>query len=383
MQIDVMKTDGLSEKDFMRIIGSFAIHGEVKFIKKIKKGYINRTYEVDTLSQNGNIHKYILQRINTEVFKDVNGLMSNFLLVTEHLKDIYHLPGGESQLSVLSLRLTKDGRTYLKDRTGCWRMVKCFDNVYSIDVIDNPVILRNAGEAFGLFVKLMADVPVEEIVETIPNFHNTAGRCDDLMKAVKRDKYGRAKEVTAEVEKIKERIECFKVISMALESGEIPTRICHNDCNLNNILFDKETNLPVAIIDLDTVMPSSPLYDFGDSIRSGTCTSKDDEKDLSKVNFDINLFEQYAKGFLKSCGSMLTKRELELLPYASIIITSEDGIRFLTDYLNGDTYYKTEYKGQNLDRARNQLHLAEDMIEKLDDMKTILNGIYEEMGLKA
>jgi Ser/Thr protein kinase RdoA (MazF antagonist) len=173
----------------------------------------------------------------------------------------------------------------------------------------------------------------------------------------------------------------FSMISDALESGKIPTRICHNDCNLNNVLFDSKTHLPVAVIDLDTVMPSSPLYDYGDSMRIGTNTAKDDEKDLSKVSCDLNLYEQYAKGYLEVCANILTKEELELLPYASLIITSEDGIRFLMDYINGDTYYHTDYPGQNLDRARTQLKLVEDMEIKLPQIKAILQSIYEKQGI--
>lgn len=384
MEIEKLNASHFGTDELLRIISNFAVRGEVKFIKKIKKGYINRTYEVDTLSENGRVHKYILQRINTNVFRNVSGLMNNFWIVTEYLKDIYHLPGSdENGLSVLSLRLTKDGRTFLDDKTGCWRVVKCFDNTYSMDTADSPETFEKAGEAFGLFVKKLSKIPLEDIVETIPDFHDTPKRYTDLKDAVSRDEFGRAKEVQKELSLIEERYPCYEVISKALQSGEIPTRICHNDCNLNNILFDKESRLPVAIIDLDTVMPSSPLYDFGDSMRVGTNTAKDDEKDLSKVSCDLNLFKAYARGYLKTCGDILTKKELELLPYASIVITSEDGIRFLTDYLNGDTYYKTDYEGQNLDRARTQLKLAEDMFEKLPQIKNILKNIYEEMGLKA
>jgi Ser/Thr protein kinase RdoA (MazF antagonist) len=185
------------------------------------------------------------------------------------------------------------------------------------------------------------------------------------------------------VEFIRARKDRFHIISDALESGKIPTRICHNDCSLNNILFSEKTHLPVAIIDLDTVMPSTPLYDYGDSMRIGTNTAKDDEKDLSKVSCDLNLYKQYARGYLEACGDMLTKEELELLPFASMIITSEDGIRFLADYLNGDTYYNVFYPTQNLDRARTQLKLVEDMEKKENRIRAILKSIYSELHLDA
>ena len=189
------------------------------------------------------------------------------------------------------------------------------------------------------------------------------------------------KEVEKEIAFVRARAENFGVITDALESGKLPTRICHNDCNLNNILFDEKNHLPVAIIDLDTVMPSSPLYDFGDSMRIGTNTATDDEKDLSKVSCDLNLYEKYARGYLEECGSILTKEELQLLPLASLVITSEDGIRFLMDHINGDTYYNIFYPGQNLDRSRTQLALLADMEKKLGSIVGILQKIYDDLKL--
>ena len=189
------------------------------------------------------------------------------------------------------------------------------------------------------------------------------------------------KDVEKEISFIRARKNRFGMIADRLEDGTLPTRICHNDCNLNNILFDKVTHLPVAVIDLDTVMPSSPLYDYGDSMRIGTNTAVDDEKDLSKVSCDLSLYERYARGWLESCGDILTKEELELLPYASLIITSEDGIRFLMDYINGDTYYNIFYPEQNLDRARTQLALVSDMETKLPKIKKILAEIYHDLGI--
>ena len=224
---------------------------------------------------------------------------------------------------------------------------------------------------------------IEDVKIVIPNFHNTLSRYQDLEVAIAKDPKGRVKSVLPEIEFVRARAGKYGMISAALDSGKIPTRICHNDCNLNNILFDNETHLPVAIIDLDTVMPSSALYDYGDSMRIGTNTAKDDEKDLSKVSCDLNLYEQYARGYLEACGDILTKEELELLPYASLIITSEDGIRFLMDHINGDTYYHIYYTGQNLDRARTQLKLVEDMEKKLPQIKQILRKIYKELGLNA
>lgn len=367
--------------ELQNIAEKFAIRGNITSITQINKGYINRTYRVETLSDTGHVHKYTLQRINTNVFPDVDALMENVKLTTNHLCGKLHLSGYHKRGSVPMLRTTKDGRAYFRDDSGCWRMMTYFDGVCSMDIPDSPETFYRAGCAFGGFVKEMADVDIQDIKMVIPNFHNTKSRYLDLEEAISKDPKDRVKNVAPEIKFVRDRADKYGMISDALESGKIPTRICHNDCNLNNILFDNETRQPVAIIDLDTVMPSSPLYDYGDSMRIGTNTAKDDEKDLSKVSCDLNLYEQYARGYLEACGDMLTKEELELLPYASLVITAEDGIRFLTDHINGDTYYNIYYPGQNLDRARTQLKLVEDMEKKLPQIKQILHKIYDKLGL--
>ena len=369
--------------DLQNIVEQFAIRGDVTSITQINKGYINRTYRVETLSETGNVHKYTLQRINTNVFPDVDALMDNFTLTTNHLHGKLMLAGRRKKGCVQTIRATKDGRSFFRNDSGCWRMLTYFDDVYSLDIPNTPEIFYHTGRAFGSFLKEMADVDPADVKEVIPNFHNTKSRYLDLEAAITRDPKGRVKSVMPEIKFVRKRVDLYGKISNALESGKIPTRVCHNDCNLNNILFDNETHLPVAIIDLDTVMPSSPLYDYGDSMRIGTNTATDDEKDLSKVSCDLHLYERYARGYLEACGDVLTKEELELLPYASLIITSEDGIRFLMDHINGDTYYNIYYPGQNLDRSRTQLKLVEDMERKLPEIKKILRGIYRDLGLKA
>lgn len=362
---------------------NFLIQGKISSIEQINKGYINRTYKVECVSENNNIHQYILQRINTNVFPDIDALMSNFQLTTAHLFENLDMPGQHKRGTVQTLRKTKDGKLYFKDSSGVWRMMTYFDNVYSLDIPDNPEVFYYAGVSFGRFIKVMSSVEVSEIKEVIPDFHNTKSRYLDLEKSISDDPKKRVESVLNEITFIRERADGFGKITEALKRGIIPTRICHNDCNLNNILFDENTHLPVAIIDLDTVMPSSPLYDFGDSMRIGTNTAKDDEKDLSKVSCDLKLYESYARGYLEACGDILTKEELELLPYASLIITVEDGIRFLMDHINGDTYYHIDYPGQNLDRARTQLKLLEDMEKKLPEIRKILQKIYDDQGLMA
>lgn len=363
------------------IVNEFCVQGEVIKIEKINKGYINCTYRVMTLSAHGNVHQYILQRINTNVFPDADALMSNFEIITRQLELNLRLPGHHSRGWVQTLRPTKNGERYLCNDSGAWRILTYFDNVYSSDIAANPQMFYYAGVSFGRFIKAVSSVDINDIKVVIPNFHNTKSRYLDLEKVIEKDPVQRAGDVAAEIAFVRSRTDLFGKISDALESGKIPTRICHNDCNLNNILFDEQTHLPVAIIDLDTVMPSSPLYDYGDSMRIGTNTAKDDEKDLSKVCCDLGLYEMYARGYIEACGDVLTKEELELLPYASLIITSEDGIRFLMDHIDGDTYYKINYPGQNLDRCRTQLKLLEDMEKKLPEIKRILQKIYDDQGI--
>ena len=372
-----------SFEELKRIAEQFMIHGEIQRITQIKKGYINHTYRVETLSVRNHVHLYILQRINTNVFPDVAALMHNFLLTTEHLSNSLEMPGHHKRGRVQTLRLTKDGRSYFEDETGAWRVITYFDNVYSLDIPESTEVFYHAGVSFGRFMRAMSEVDASEIREIIPSFHNTLSRYRDLEASIARNASGRAESVKEEIAFVRAHTRLYGKISEALESGRIPTRICHNDCNLNNILFDEETHLPVVIIDLDTVMPSSPLYDFGDSMRIGTNPAKDDEKDLSLVSCNLTLYEAYARGYLEACGDILTKEELALLPYASLVITSEDGIRFLMDHIDGDTYYQIDYEGQNLDRARTQLALLADMERKLPEIRKILQTIYDDLGLDA
>ena len=379
LALEPARRDTAPINDLQNVVGRFAIRGDVTGITQLTKGYINSTYLIQTLSDTGHVHKYILQRINTNVFPDVDALMENFKYTTDHLHGKLVLPATTRRGAVQMLRPAKDGRSYLRCDSGCWRMLTYIDDVYSLDIPDSPETFYYAGRAFGRFLREMSDVKPEEIRIVIPNFHNTRSRYEQLEKVIQADPKRRVKDVAKEIAFVRARAENYGVITDALESGLLPTRVCHNDCNLNNILFDVTSHLPVAIIDLDTVMPSSPLYDFGDSMRIGTNTATDDEKDLSKVSCDLNLYEKYARGYLEECGDILTKEELELLPLASLIITSEDGIRFLMDHIDGDTYYNIFYPGQNLDRARTQLALVADMEKKLPRIIAILKKLYAEL----
>ena len=367
-----------------KIIRQFSIRGDLKEIRQITKGYINQTYLIETTSEYGHTHRYTLQRINTNVFKDPDALMDNITLVTRHLGGRLELPGCPTRESAtLEIRCTKDGRSYYRDDSGCWRMMKYIDDAYSMNTAENKESFYYAGQAFGKFLVAVSDLDASDIKAVIPAFHNTYSYYLELEDAVARDSEDRVKECEYEIGFIRERSQFLSLITNALESGRIPRRICHNDTNLNNILFSKDKHLPVAIIDLDTVMATTPLFDFGDSMRIGTNKAEDDEKDLSKVSCDLELYEAYARGYLEACGSILTKSELELLPYAALVISSEDGIRFLMDHLRGDTYYNIFYPGQNLDRCRTQLALVKDMESKLPEIIAIHEKIYSELGLEA
>ena len=301
--------------------------------------------------------------------------MDNFAAVTTHLAKAFRLPAHPDRPANQCLIHSKEGATFVDDASGSWRLLTYFPNVHSYDIPESAEVFRNAGMAFGTFLKAVSSLETSACTEVIPNFHNTAMRFEALEQAVADDPFKRVSSVKREIKFLRNHSKLFSIIANALKKGDIPTRLCHNDCNLNNVLFEDGTNLPIAVIDLDTVMPSTPLYDFGDSIRIGTNTACDDEKDLTKVSCNLDLLEEYARGWLGACGNMLTSRELELLPYAPLIITSEDGIRFLMDYIQGDKYYYTSYKGQNLDRARTQLRLLEDMEAKLPKIKEIISNI--------
>lgn len=364
-----------------RIVSQFQVCGTLKRIRRTGNGYINGTFLVECSDEQGTSNFYTLQHINTDVFTDVDALMQNYVKVTQHLHGKFVLERQSEKDGIPSLILALDGEPYYRCESGCWRMLSYFPNVYSMDIPESPEVFYRCGRSFGKFIKDMSDMPLSDLKTILPGFHDTARRYADLECAIQEDVSDRVREVLPEIEFIRIRRGKMSLIADALASGQIPLRITHNDTNLNNILFDKESRLPVAVIDLDTVMPSSPLYDFGDSLRIGTNKVCDDERDLEKVSCDLGLYERYARGWLEECGSLLTDKERDLLPFAAEIITLEDGIRFLTDYIQGDVYYKIMRQKHNLDRARTQLKLLEDMERKFPDICSILSGIRNDLNL--
>lgn len=313
-------------------------------------GHINRTYLVTA----ANGEKYVLQKINDAVFADVDGLMSNICGVTEYIAK--HTADGEA----LRVIKTVDGKPYLRCEEGCFRMY----NFVSGQTVETGATLKQfelAGKAFGRFQKLLDGYPSDKLVETIKDFHNTEKRYEAFLKAVNDDVCGRADGCRQEIEFFVSRKHyCRRVLDL-IDSGRIPLRVTHNDTKPNNVLVEEAQNKVIAVIDLDTIMPGSMLYDFGDSIRYGANTAAEDEQDLTKVAFSKEYFEAYCRGFLPEVKDMLTDGERENLYFGAILLTYECGMRFLTDYLSGDTYFRIHREGHNLDRCRTQIALTKDM----------------------
>lgn len=341
-------------------------------------------FNIDTKTQlygSGNINDtylckdcgFILQRINTEVFKNPDDVMENIYNVTHHIAEKIEKNGGNVLRETLNLIPTKTGEIYYKTKAGdCFRMYKLVEDTVSYDIAQNPETLTSAGRAFGKFQRLLSDFPAKKLHETIVNFHNTPVRVIQLEDAIKKDLSHRIAQAGEEIAFAREYGKYANVITDAIKSGEVPVRVTHNDTKLNNVLFDKKSGEGICVIDLDTVMPGSLLYDFGDAMRCGASNCEEDETDTDKIWFDLEKFAAFAQGFLEEVGSCLTKKEIELLPVSVLVIAFELGTRFLADYLNGDTYFKTHSENHNLDRARNQFILARDIENKLSQMNEIV-----------
>ena len=346
------------------ILNAFRLKGSPVFCQRFGEGHINETYL--TTCDTG--LSYILQKINTNTFKDPVGLMENVSAVTAFLAKNADDPRG-----TMRIIYAKDGKPYHVDEQGAyWRMYDFVPSSICLQKAETTRDFYNTGLAFGRFQKLLADFPAETLHESIPKFHDTRDRFRQLHEAVENNRSGRLDTCQPELEFALAREKEAGVIVEALESGAMPWRVTHNDTKLNNILLDYDTHEPLCVIDLDTVMPGSALYDFGDSIRFGAATAAEDEQDLSKVSMSLELFEVYTKGFLAGCGGSLTELELEMLPMGAKMMTLECGIRFLADHLNGDVYFRIHRDSHNLDRARTQFKLVADMENKMDAMAEIV-----------
>lgn len=357
--------------DIERLKSVFALKGGFECFETLNNGHINSTY-VLVFSENGLQKKYILQKINTYIFKDPESLMHNIVGVTSHLRKRLAAAGKDPTRGTLTFLSCADGSNFFRDESdGCWRMYHYIDKVYTCNVIDSEEVFFNAGKAFGEFQRQLADYPMDTLKETIPNFHNTYSRFLDFKKAVDDNAAGRADNVRDLIDFALAREADTHILLDLTEKGELPLRVTHNDTKLNNILFDKKTDSSICIIDLDTVMPGLSLYDFGDSIRFGANTAAEDEPDTSKVSLSLPLYKAYVEGYLLAAKTSLIAREIEYLPFSAKLMTYECGIRFLGDYLNGDVYFKTAYPEHNLVRAKTQFALVADIEKKLDEMQKI------------
>ncbi len=359
------------------ITENFRIEGEFVSAEPYGNGHINDTRIIKTKSGDRDI-SYILQKINKNVFKNPAELMENYVGVTDFIREKVIERGGDPEREVINVIKTVDGKDFYCDENGeFWRMLVFITDNVSYDRVESPEQFYVCAVAFGNFQYLLRDYPAKTLHETIPNFHNTPDRFRQLKEAAQKDACGRLSEVGAELAFAKEREHFAGTFERAFAEGKLPLRVTHNDTKLNNILFDARTGDALCVVDLDTIMPGYAMNDFGDSIRFGATTAAEDEADLSKVNFDINLFELYAKGFIKGVNGGLTETELDFLPESAIMMTFECGMRFLADYLNGDTYFKIHRPKQNLDRARNQFKLVSDMEKVLPEMHKIIDKYKE------
>ena len=358
--------------ELFEVLTHFDINGEVISAEPYGFGHINRTY-LAVFDENGARKRYILQQINSELFNPVEHLMSNIELVTEFNREIIKKRGGDPDRESLTIVRTKDGKTFYKrDEKSYFRVYIFIENTVAYQTVSKPSDFYWSAVAFGNFANLLANFDASSLYETIPNFHNTAKRYNDFKAAVEKDALGRVKDCKKEIDFITEREGYYDKIANMLKSGEMPLKVTHNDTKLNNVLLDDKTGKPVAVIDLDTIMPGSIVYDFGDSIRFGCNPCAEDEKDLSKVNFRFDLYKTYLEGYLYALGDSVTEIEKNNFALGSIMMTIECGMRFLADYLSGDTYFHTTYEGQNLDRARTQLKLVSDMEKVFDKMNALV-----------
>ncbi len=326
-------------------------------------GHINETYISDNI---------IVQKINTKIFTNPKKLMENIDNITNFLRNKIIKAGGDPDRETLTIIKNKNGKIYYKSSKGdYYRAYKYINSSISYETVSCET-LYEAAKAFGRFQNMLDDYPAHELYETIPNFHHTPKRFDLLKEAIKNDSLNRLKNIQKEVAFALSLEKDAGTIVDGITCGDIPLRVTHNDTKLNNVLFDKTTNKAICVIDLDTVMPGSLLYDYGDALRFGATSGAEDEKELDKIYFELDKFESFTKGFLEEVGSKLTPREIELLPFSAKLLSLECGIRFLTDYLNGDTYFKIHYQEQNLDRARTQLKLVSDIEQKLNKMTQIV-----------
>lgn len=368
------------ETKLVELCREFGVEGECESVKVINDGHINSTFLLRFLTH-GQAQEYILQKINKYVFKKPEEVMENTMAVTSHMSRRFLGNGQKS--SVLKFFYATSGKPYVLDEEGeYWRLSEFVENSRTFNQTDDIGVIEECGKAFGEFQGLLADFPAEKLNIIIPHFHNTKDRYNQFKKAIREDSANRADEVKEETDKLLKLEDLATRMYEMQQSGELKLKVTHNDTKFNNVLFDKDTTKRLCVIDLDTVMPGLLGHDFGDAIRFIASTAKEDESDLSKVSLDIDKFRAFAKGFLKEIFLTISEAEKNSLALGAITITTELALRFLTDYLIGDKYFKKSYPEQNLLRARCQLKLAESMIEKQGEMNEIIEEIYNSLKIE-
>lgn len=368
------KIEGADSRSLEDAVYAFGFGPQCSYVKPFGEGHINETYAVYMPGPEGtDVPRYVLQRVNIHVFKNPAQVMENIFSVTEYLREVIRKEGGDLDRETLSYIKTKSGDTYFEDADGQpWRCLHYVPNSICHQTVEEPQQFYQSARSFGHFLKQLGDYPAEDLYETIPRFHDTVKRFRDFSEAVRKDVKNRAGQCREEIDFALAREADCGVLMNQLQEGILPLRVTHNDTKLNNILFDADTDQGLCIIDLDTIMPGLAANDFGDSIRFGASTAEEDEPDLSKVHFDIHLYELYVKGYLEMARDVLTPAEIDSLPWGARLMTLECGMRFLADYLQGDVYFKTAYPDHNLVRARTQFRLVKEMEEQFDSMYEIL-----------
>lgn len=368
------KIEGVDSRSLEDAVYAFGFGPQCSYVKPFGEGHINETYAVYMPGPDGKeVPLYVLQRININVFKNPDQVMDNIFGVTEYLRNIIRQEGGDLDRETLSYIKTKDGESYFEDDNGQpWRCLHYVPNSACYQQVERPEQFYQSALSFGHFLKQLGEYPAESLYETIPQFHDTRKRFRDFVEAERKDVKNRARVCRSEIDFVLAREKDCGTLMEQLEDGVLPLRVTHNDTKLNNILFDKDTEEGLCIIDLDTIMPGLAANDFGDSIRFGASTAEEDEQDLEKVQFDIDLYEIYVKGYLEMAKEVLTPAEIESLPWGARLMTLECGMRFLADFLQGDVYFKTAYPEHNLVRARTQFRLVKEMEEQFDKMKDVL-----------
>ncbi|MEI6435755.1 MAG: aminoglycoside phosphotransferase family protein [Bacteroidota bacterium] len=360
-------------KNLIQIASHFIPESHIASVDSFGSGHINDSYFVKTAPESDGY--YILQRINHQIFKNVPQLTDNILKVTTHIRErLRKEPKKFPDFQVFQQVQCKTGNFFFQDDAGnYWRMIDYIRGSKSYDVVESPEMAYQAGKGFGIFQELTSDLDANSLYEVLPNFHNIVYRLENFRRTLENDPAGRVKSTQNEISFVEQRAgEMHKILSLG-ESGAIPMRVTHNDTKINNVLFN-DRNKAISVVDLDTVMPGYILYDFGDAIRTGASTSAEDEPDLEKVNFSLPLFEAYTTGYLEIAKGFLSQPEIDNLAFSAKFMTYLIGLRFLTDHLDGDRYYKIHFPGHNLVRAMAQFRLVENMEEKFGEMEEVVSN---------